>query len=75
MKRCVIKMIWSEESRTWYTDSDDVPGLALGSDTFENLVDRVRLAAPEMLELNLGYIGPVELVFESVRSEILENAS
>jgi predicted RNase H-like HicB family nuclease len=72
-RKCRVTLIWAEEDGegSWYTDSDDIPGLSLEAKTFDALVERVRQAAPEMLELNLGYTGPVELEFASVRSEYL----
>ena len=73
--KCTVKLIWSSESDSWYTESDDVPGLALGADTFDELVERVRITAPELLELNLGYNGAVELHFEVERIEVLAAVS
>ena len=73
--KCRVKLIWSNESKSWYTVSDDVPGLALGADSFDVLVERVRLAAPELLELNLNFKGEVELHFEAERIDVLAAAS
>ena len=72
--KCVVKLIWDVESKTWYTQTDDIPGLALGAPFFDELVERVRLAAPEMLELNCGYTGDVRLIFKTKRTEILAAA-
>ena len=74
-KKCIVKMIWSEESNTWYTDSDDIQCMHTGAATFEELVERVRLIAPEMLELNHNYTGPIEIHYETLRKEILSVAS
>ena len=63
-----VRLISDEEARVWYTDTD-IPGLCLEAGTFDELVEEVRLAAPEMLELNCGYTGPVYLIFEAVRIE------
>ena len=73
--KCTVKLVWSIESDSWYTISDDVPGLALGSDSFDALVDKVCLAVPELLELNIGYKGSVELFFEVERVETLAGVS
>ena len=64
---CRIKMIWDFESETWYTSSQDVPGLVLSAPNCDALIQRVKDAAPEMLELNCDYIGPVNYIFEMVR--------
>jgi hypothetical protein len=63
-------MIWDEQARVWYCESDDIPGLFLESPSFDRLIERVREAAPEVLELNRAYTGPARLVFESVRAEM-----
>ena len=67
--KCVVKLVWDNEANRWYTETDDIPGLVLESPSFDSLVDRVRLAAPEILELNRGYTGPVHLLFEAERVE------
>ena len=67
--KCIVKLVWDNEANVWITESDDIPGLFLESPSFDTLIERVRRAAPEMLELNLGYIGPVSLSFEAERVE------
>jgi hypothetical protein len=67
--KCTVKLIWDGEARIWYTETDDVPGLVLQSSSFDALVERVRVAAPEMLEENKNYTGPVHISFEAERIE------
>ncbi|MCL2096614.1 MAG: DUF1902 domain-containing protein [Oscillospiraceae bacterium] len=67
--KCTVKLIWDSETDRWYTETDDVPGLVLEAVSFDTLVDKVRLAVPEMLELNRGYLGPVYLSIEAERIE------
>ena len=67
--KCTIKLIWDIESKTWYTETNDIPGLILSAPTYDDLVEHVRNAAPEMLELNCNYTGPVHLLFEAERIE------
>ena len=67
--KCTIKLVWDNETNRWYTETDDVPGLVLESESFDALVEKARLAAPEMLELNCDYTGPVHLSFEAERIE------
>ena len=69
MRTYTIKMIWDDGY--WHTSTDLDLGITLSSDSFDALVDRVRIAVPEMLELNCGYSGEVELIFETERREIL----
>ena len=72
---CTVKLIWDSETDRWHTETEDVPGLVLEAASFDALVERVRMAAPEMLELNCGYIGPIKLSFEAERIENLELVS
>jgi hypothetical protein len=66
---CKVKIVWDKESDSWFTETEDIPGLILGSESFDKLVEKVCLAAPEMLELNLNYQGPVNIIFEAERVE------
>jgi predicted RNase H-like HicB family nuclease len=75
LKKCMIKMIWSGESGTWYAESDDVPGLATGAQTFDSLVERVKIIALELLEDNLKYSGPIELQYDVERIDVLPAVS
>jgi len=70
--RCVVKLLWDDESSRWHCESDDIPGLLLESNSCDALIERIRLAAPEMLELNSNYLGPIQLSFETVRVDSLQ---
>ena len=73
--KCTVKLIWDSESCKWYTDSDGALSLNLESGSFDALVERVRMAAPEMLKLNCGYCGPIEITFEALRIDNLDMVS
>ena len=47
-----INIIWDDEAAVWIATSQDVPGLVLESGSFDALLERVRFAVPELLELN-----------------------
>ncbi len=47
-----ILMQWDEESQVWIATSDEIPGLVLESGSYDALIEKVRIAAPEILELN-----------------------
>ena len=68
--KCTVKLVWDSEANVWITESEDIPGLLLESPSFDTLVERVRLAAPELLELNRAYVGPVSLSFEAERVDM-----
>jgi predicted RNase H-like HicB family nuclease len=47
-----VKAEWDGEAGVWVASSDDVPGLATGADTFEELVEKLKVVIPELLEEN-----------------------
>ena len=47
-----IDFFWDDDGVVWIATSKDVPGLVLESESFDNLVERVRYAVPELIELN-----------------------
>ena len=47
-----IQLLWDNEASVWVATSTDVPGLVLESGSFVALIERVRYAIPELLELN-----------------------
>ena len=49
-----VKMQWDNEASVWIATSQDVPGLVLESETYDVLLEKVRLAIPELIELNGG---------------------
>ena len=68
---CTVKMIWDAESDRWHSETDDNLCLTLEAASFDVLAERIRIAAPEMLELNCGYKGPIFLKYEVEREETL----
>jgi predicted RNase H-like HicB family nuclease len=43
---------WDGDARVWVASSDDVPGLATGADTFEELIAKLKIVIPELLVEN-----------------------
>ena len=64
-----IKFAWDDEAAVWIATSDDVPGLVLESCSFDALVERVRHAIPELLELNRQKSPQYNLTFLAERHE------
>jgi hypothetical protein len=48
----LVNAIWDADSKVWIAESEDVPGLAIGADTFGQLIERLEVAIPEMLAEN-----------------------
>ena len=51
MSKYTIILTWDEEASVWIAENEDIP-IALESDSLDKLIKRVRIAAPELLELN-----------------------
>jgi predicted RNase H-like HicB family nuclease len=69
-----IKAEWDSEAEVWVASSEDVPGLAAGADTFEALVDKLKVVVPELLEENgLLATGTSDVSFE-ITAERIEHA-
>ena len=72
---CIIKLIWSEEEKFWHSESmDDRFGLTLESGSLDVLIERVKMAVPEMCEM-IGYTGEIKLQFEIDRTDKLATAA
>ena len=61
-----INISWDDEAHVWVAVSDSIP-LALESGSFDALIERVKIAAPEIIELNYGHTNPINLLFKSER--------
>ncbi|MCL2573969.1 MAG: DUF1902 domain-containing protein [Defluviitaleaceae bacterium] len=46
-----IDVHWDDEAGVWYAVCDDIP-LAMESNSFDALIARVKIAVPEILEMN-----------------------
>lgn len=65
MKILFVKAIWDDEASVWVATSDDVPGLITEARTCDELVAKLKVMIPELLEAN-GIIesnGPLEIPF------------
>ena len=47
-----VKYIWDKDAEVWIATSESIPGLVLESNSFDTLVEKVRMAVPELMELN-----------------------
>lgn len=65
----VIKLLWDNDANVWVATSEDIPGLVLESGSYDALLERVRFAIPELLELNNDKKMPLNVSFLSERHE------
>ena len=73
--KCIIKLIWNEEDKFWHSESlDEKFGLTLESGSLDVLIERVKMAVPEMFEM-IGYTGEIDLSFELDRTDKLRQTA
>ena len=51
MVEYTVSLLWDDDAQVWYCTSVDIPGLILESASLDNLLDRARHAAFELLKL------------------------
>ena len=56
-----IRLTWDRQAGVWIAGSDDVPGLILEDPSRKALLERLRRAVPELLELNGKKSGDVTM--------------
>lgn len=47
-----VKAVWDKEADVWVATSNDVPGLITESGTVEELISKLKILIPELLEAN-----------------------
>lgn len=47
-----VNITWDNEAEVWISTSEDIPGLIMESDSYEMLIERLKVSIPELLELN-----------------------
>lgn len=67
MNTYIVRAFWDAEVEVWVAESDDVPGLATGAATLDELVSKLSVMIPELLELN-GHIAAPQLPSFEVRA-------
>jgi hypothetical protein len=65
-----VDFLWDPDVNVWIATSEDVPGLVLESGSFDALVERVRFAIPELLELNgIRHNGTIPIYYSAAKHE------
>ena len=62
---------WDDEARVWIATSEDIPGLVLESGSVDALIERVRVAAPELLEIGEKHQEEISLTFSMARQMVV----
>jgi predicted RNase H-like HicB family nuclease len=71
MSEYTIIFFWDDEASVWIAESEDLPGLILESDSFDNLVEKVKKAVHDLLELNETNHRQVKLHFKAERLAVV----
>jgi hypothetical protein len=66
MTEYAVLLTYDDEARVWIAENDDIP-IVLESGSLDLLMERVRIAAPEILELNGKEFKDVYLDFTTKR--------
>lgn len=73
MMTLIVNAQWDDDAGVWIATSDDVPGLCIQADAFDELIDIANKFAPELLELNHVTIDkPFSLRFVTERTTIVQ---
>jgi predicted RNase H-like HicB family nuclease len=48
----LVRATWDAEASVWVAESDDVPGLITEAPTIEDLIVKLKVLIPELLEAN-----------------------
>lgn len=64
-----VNAVWDDEAKVWTATSEDVPGLVTEAATQEELLRKLRVMVPELLEINgldpVNGLAPRELLIHS----------
>jgi hypothetical protein len=64
-----VNLAWDAKAAVWIATSESIPGLVLESGSLDALIERVRFAVPELLEMDGNKKEAVSLQFHSNRCE------
>lgn len=67
--RYTVKLFWDTDVSVWIATSDDIRGLVLESGSLDVLIERVRMAVPELLKLNNQPLEHAKIAFQTERVE------
>ncbi len=70
-RELVVHAIWDDEAKVWVATSDDVPGLATEAPSWDQLIPKLKVMIPELLDAN-GYADSDDDIRFKVLGEINE---
>jgi len=69
MKNINVKFIWDDEDDVWNSTCEEF-GVTLASGSFDALVERVKFAVRDILEVDYGYKGEIQLNLEMAQRTV-----
>jgi hypothetical protein len=70
MSEYQILLTWDEDAHVWIAENDDIP-IVLESGSLDALIERVKIASPEILELNGKKHDDIKLHFKAERVAVV----
>jgi hypothetical protein len=70
MTEYTVLLTWDDEASKWCALNDDIP-IILEDASLDTLIDRVKMAAPELLELNGRPHTGIHLFFKMERQAVI----
>jgi len=63
----VINFLWDDEASVWIAESENIPGLVLECGSLDALLEKVKVAVPELLQLNNEVCQNINLLIHTER--------
>jgi hypothetical protein len=70
MNEYTVLLNWDEEASKWYALNDDIP-IILEDASLDTLISRVKIAVPEILEMNGQPHTDIHLLFRMERQAVI----
>ena len=72
-RKLLVKANWDSEAKVWVAESDDVPGLVVEAGNMEQLIAKLKILIPELLELNksIDYGDSIPFCLTSEYSDVI----
>jgi hypothetical protein len=71
-KICKIKMVWEED--VWHSEAvDEDFCITLESESLDTLIERVKIAVQDILEVDFNYTGDIQFLFQAERIDNMKS--
>ncbi|MDR1786247.1 MAG: DUF1902 domain-containing protein [Spirochaetaceae bacterium] len=67
----IISLTWDDEARVWIAESQELPGLILESTSLDTLMEKVKIAVPELLEAGGSVHDAINMRFVMERQAVV----